>query len=240
MAGTMWTTGVRGTRRWLAHVSLAAAICGSALAMPGAAQTQTGTITGIITTRAGAPPPARVTIDQKVCGDQIADEAIVRDGAGRVANAVVTLTGVTSPANAAAAGVVNEKCRFSPHVQVVRPNAQITTSSSDPMLHTTHAQTADGKTLFNVALPLPRITITRPVAGPGIVRVSCNTHPWMRSWIVVTDELAAVSGADGRFTLTKVPAGSYELRIWHEQLKGAAQKVTVTPGQTTTVPITLQ
>jgi hypothetical protein len=28
-----------------------------------------------------------------------------------------------------------------------------------------------------------------------------------------------------------VPPGTYELRVWHEALKGAPQKVTVSPGK---------
>ena len=200
----------------------------------------TGTITGVVTTKAAVLPPARATIDQNVCGNEVADETIVRDAAGQVANAVLTLAGVKSSANPPAAGVLNEKCRFSPHVQIVRPNATITTLSSDPMLHTTNAANAAGRTLFNVALPLPGIKITKPVGPMGIVRLNCNTHPWMRGWIVVTDEMAAISGADGKFTLANVPAGTYELRIWHEQLKGAPQKVTVAGGQTANVTFALQ
>jgi hypothetical protein len=49
-----------------------------------------------------------------------------------------------------------------------------------------------------------------------------------------------VSGGDGTFKLTNVPAGTFELRVWHEALKGAAQKVTVTPGQTTSVQVLLR
>ncbi len=210
------------------------------LAIPRLDAQTTGTITGVVSTKTPGLPAARVTIDQNVCGNEIADEAIVRDATGRIANAVVTLAGVKASSNAAAAGVMNEKCRFSPHVQIVRPNATITMSSSDPMLHTTNAQTAAGKGLFNVALPLPGIKITKPVAAAGVVRLNCNTHPWMRGWIVVTDEIAAISGADGTFTLTNVPAGTFELRVWHEALKGAPQKVPVTPGQTTAVQVLLQ
>ena len=221
-------------------VIVATAAVGICLVMPMSASQSTGTITGTVTTSSAAPPPARVTIDQGVCGNEIADEAIVRDSAGRVANAVLTLAGIKGPGNPAAAGVMNEKCRFSPHVQLVRPNATITTSSSDKMLHTTNAQTAAGKVLFNVGLPLPGIKITKPVAGAGVVRLNCNTHPWMRGWIVVTDEIAAVSGADGTFVLTNVPAGTFELRVWHEALKGAPQKVTVAAGQTTAITVTLQ
>ena len=61
----------------------------------------------------------------------------------------------------------------------------------------------------------------------------------MRGWIVLTDELAMVTGPDGRFTLPDVPPGTYDLRVWHEALKPAVQKVTVSAGQTTTVTIGL-
>jgi hypothetical protein len=137
--------------------------------------------------------------------------------------------GGTAPVSS---GVMNEKCSFSPRVQVVRPNATIVTSSKDPILHTTNAMTEGGKNLFNVAVPVPGIKIPKPLnTPPGLVRLVCNTHPWMRGYIVVTDEMAAVTGADGSFTLSNVPAGTYELRIWHESLKGAPQKVTITAGQ---------
>jgi plastocyanin len=201
---------------------------------------QAGTITGVVTTKAAGLPPARATIDQNVCGNEVADETVMRDAIGQVANAVITIAGMKSSGNAPAAGVLNEKCRFSPHVQIVRPNATITTSSIDPMLHTTNAANAAGKALFNVALPLPGIKITKPVGPAGVVRLNCNTHPWMRGWIIVTDEMAAISGADGKFTLANVPAGTHELRIWHEQLKGAAQKVTVAAGQAANVSFTVE
>lgn len=206
-----------------------------ALAIPTIDAQGTATITGTVRTKAAGARPVRVTIDQRVCGNELPDEAIVADASGRLANAVITLVGVKGNAAAPRAGVMNEKCRFAPRVQVVRPNAMITTSSKDPILHTTNAQIEGGRPLFNVAVPVPGININKPVNGAGLVRLSCNTHPWMRGWMVVTDDLATVTGADGSFRLPDVPAGTYELRIWHEALKGAPQKVTVTSGQTATI-----
>lgn len=200
---------------------------------------QTGSISGTITTSAKGAAPIRVTVDQKVCGNDLPDEAIVVDAQGHLANAVVILTGAKRPIPGEAL-VTNEKCRFAPRVQIARPNGNMRTTSRDAVLHTTQAQTPDGRTLFNVALPVPGINITKPVGGAGIVRLNCNTHPWMRGWIVVTDEVAAVSGANGRFTIDGVPPGTYEARVWHESLKGAPQKITVVAGKPTEIAFQLR
>ena len=197
-----------------------------------------GSITGTISTSAKGSAPVRVTIDQKVCGSELPDEAIVVDAQGRLANAVVILTGVKrAPADAV---VTNETCRFGPRVQLARPNATIRTTSKDPILHTTQAQLENGRTIFNVALPVPGLNINKPIGASGTVRLSCNTHPWMRGWMIVTDDAGAVSGADGRFTIDNVPPGTYELRVWHEALKGAPQKITVVAGKPTEINFQLK
>ena len=199
---------------------------------------QTGSITGTISTSAKGPAPVRVTIDQKVCGNELADEAVVVDAQGHLANAVVILTGVKRVA--AEAVIMNEKCRFAPRVQVAGPNAAVRTTSKDPVLHTTQAQLENGRLLFNVALPVPGINVSKPIGAAGTVRLSCNTHPWMRGWVIVTDDAAAISGADGTFSIDNVPPGTSELRVWHESLKGAPQKVTVVAGKPTALSISVK
>lgn len=196
-------------------------------------------ITGMVTTAAKGVAPVRVTIDQKVCGQELPDESIVVDSQGRLANAVVIVTGVKRAASRDAS-VTNDKCRFAPRVQVIAPKTSVTTTSRDAVLHTTNAQLENGRSLFNVALPMPGITITKAISPAGHVRLICNTHPWMRGWMVVTEDAAAISGADGRFTIDNVPPGTYELRVWHEALKGAPQKVTVSAGKPTEVSIQLK
>jgi len=198
-----------------------------------------GTVSGIITTSAKAAAPIHVTIDQKVCGSELPDEAIVVDAQGRLANAVVTLVGLKR-ATAVDPVVINDKCRFTPRVQIARPNSNVRTTSKDPMLHTTQAQHDNGRAIFNVALPVPGISMTKPIGPAGVVHLSCNIHPWMRGWIIVSDDASAVSGADGKFAIDNVPPGTYELRVWHEALKSTQQKITVWAGKTSQMNLQLK
>lgn len=204
-----------------------------------AAAAQTGSISGTISTAAKGASPIRVTIDQKVCGNELADEAIVVDPQGHLANAVISVAGLKRLPSAEPS-VTNEKCRFGPRVQLAKPNATVRTTSADAILHTTQAQTPNGATLFNVALPIPGINITKPIGATGPVRLNCNIHNWMRGWIVITDEAAAISSADGSFRIDNVPPGTYELRVWHEALKGTPQKITVVAGKPTVANFALK
>jgi len=198
-----------------------------------------GSVSGIIMTNAKSPAPIHVTIDQKVCGSDLPDEAVFVDAQGHLANAVVTLVGLKR-ATTVDPVVTNEKCRFAPRVQLARPNAHVRTTSKDPMLHTTQAQHDNGRAIFNVALPVPGINMTKPIGPAGVVRLSCNIHPWMRGWVIVSDDASAVSGADGRFSIADVPPGTYELRVWHESLSGAPQKITVVAGKPAVVNFALR
>lgn len=194
-----------------------------------------GTVIGVVTTKEPALKPVRVTIDPAVCGQTVPDESVVVDGAGNLANVVVSVPGVKvqQPAESSFA---NEKCRFVPHVALMRPNGTVKMMSKDATLHTMHAAAADGRAFFNVSIPVPNMTLSRPVDKAGVVTLSCSTHTWMRGYLHVTDELSSVTGADGRFRLEGVPAGTHTLRIWHETLKTSAPvRVMVKDGETATV-----
>jgi hypothetical protein len=203
-------------------------------------QGQGGGVQGVTSTRAKARPPLRLTFDQKVCGTELPDQSIVVDSEGRLANVVVTVVGVKARNQRREVKVLNEKCAFVPRVQVVGTKGTVKTSSTDAVLHTTTVQLADGRQLFNLALPFPNLELARPLDGTGALRVGCSTHQWMRGWLYVTDDLSVVTGPDGRFTLPDLPPGTYRLRFWHEALKAADTTLTVAAGKVATVNVTLQ
>ena len=60
------------------------------------------------------------------------------------------------------------------------------------------------------------------------MRVKCDIHPWMGSWVLVHDTpFQSLTGADGRFAIQGLPAGTYEIEAWHERL-GVLPKQSVT------------
>ena len=65
----------------------------------------------------------------------------------------------------------------------------------------------------------------------GVFEQTCKIHPEMLAYVFVGQNRAAAQVDDkGSFTITGVPAGTYELDVWNPKLKAAAQKVVVTEG----------
>lgn len=200
----------------------------------------TGTIKGVVRTAVRQTlPPLKVTSDQQVCGTSLPDESLSLGTNGAVMNAVVIVSGVKGAGGPQTLVLTNRKCAFQPRVQLAAPKALVTVTSEDPMLHNTHVYDEKDYSLFNVALPAPGVKLTRPVREAGIVKVKCDVHPWMRGFIIVTDEPTSVTMAEGTFEIPNVPAGTHQVRVWHEQLKGPTQPVTVVAGQVATIDFTL-
>lgn len=184
-----------------------------------------GSLTGTVS-YAGSQADATVTPskDTEVCAHDHADRpaGALKATAGKLENAVVWLPGVER-GKAFEPGTVtidNKDCTFHPHVAIGQVGGVVAATNSDPVLHNTNLTlTAGNKKVANIALPKQGQTIEKPLRKPGIVDVQCDAHEWMQAWIFVADNpYAALTDASGSFTMTDVPPGEYDVKVWHELL----------------------
>ena len=203
-----------------------------------------GTIQGKIVFN-GVSPTRKVipTKDVEVCGGPY-EETLVQIGPDKsVQNAVVYLVDIAKgkawgpPAKPPE--IDNVKCKFEPHVQVVRAG-KLDVVNNDPVLHNTHGYYGR-RTAFNLALPNKGQRIPVDLPRPGEVRVDCDAHGWMEGWIYVTENpYYAVTGADGKFTIPDVPAGTYKLVATQPYAAPVEQSVTVAAGKPSDLSIELK
>ena len=63
---------------------------------------------------------------------------------------------------------------------------------------------------------------------PGQVDVFCSIHANMSCVVLVLENpFFAVANARGEYSITNVPAGTYQLKAWHERMPAQLHPVTV-------------
>jgi len=68
---------------------------------------------------------------------------------------------------------------------------------------------------------------------PGLVTLRCDIHDHMRGLILVLDTpYFVVTGADGRFRLSRLPAGHYTLKAWIDSKTIRERPVELKSGET--------
>lgn len=198
---------------------------------------ETGSIKGTVKFKGTAPKAEELNMkSDPFCAKHTAkDESILADAKGGLKNVVVRLVkGVSGAAPAPAGDVVLDQtgCAYSPRVAVAVAGQQILIKNSDQTLHNVHTYKGPA-TLFNQAQPQGFPPLKKKFAKSGdVVKFKCDVHPWMTGWVVVVDNpFFALSGADGSFTIDKVPAGKYTVEYWHEKLGTQTVDVEVKAGK---------
>ena len=175
------------------------------------------------------PEPLPVFKNRALCGAQVPNETLLVGGHGGLRNAVVTFHPLDRKVAAQPMKLVldNKQCAFAPHVQVATVGSDLLLKNSDPILHTVHARLGK-ETLFNVGLPTWR-QVTKRLDRVGLIRIDCDVlHTWMSAVIMVTrTAYFAVSDEHGKFIVDQLPAGPYQVEIWHEKLGMKSMKMTV-------------
>jgi plastocyanin len=203
----------------------------------GAASATTGTITGTITF-SGAPPVMPLvdrSRDPNCPQNEQHAPWVVVSGSGAVRDALVRLpVGAAPPGKPTRTAVIDQKaCTYRPYVIGIVTGQKLIIKNSDPTNHNVRAMNGDDQLFNEMHLQNAGDKVMPIAATPGnAVQLKCDIHPWMESWVAVTDHpFFQVTGADGKFTLANVPPGSYELEVWHPHLGAKKIKVSVEAGK---------
>lgn len=206
----------------------------------------TASISGKVTLSGKAPAAAVISMDaDPVCRSQHStaakDETVMADSKGDLANVFVYVTDAGStPPPAAAVTLTQKGCMYSPHVFGLQVNQPLEIVNDDPTLHNVHCMAVTNDS-FNVGQPSQGMKTEKKFAKPEVlVKFKCDVHSWMHCFAGVTNNpFFSVSGTDGSFKISQLPAGTYTVVAVHEKY-GASQpqKVTVADGASQTVNFT--
>ncbi|MGH7836127.1 MAG: carboxypeptidase regulatory-like domain-containing protein [Candidatus Binatia bacterium] len=200
-------------------------------AYEGGAVKDGGTISGVVKFKGTAPAAKKLDInkDKEVCGKTPKVDQSLAVNNGNLANAVVYLSDIKKGKKAEPAKVVLDQngCEYKPHVLAFPAGTTVEILNPDGILHNVHSY-SKVNTPFNMAQPKFKKAMTVKIDKPEVINVKCDVHGWMTGWLFAADNpYVIVTDNNGSFKLTDVPAGTYNLEVWHETLGKTSQKVTV-------------
>ena len=212
-----------------------------------AGQMGTASISGKVTLKGKVTASAKISMDaDPVCRSQhataVSDETVVADAKGDLANVFVYVKeGAGSyPAPATPVLLDQKGCMYHPHVFGIQVGQALQIQNSDPTLHNVHAMPTvnDG---FNVGQPSQNMKSEKKFAKAEVmVKFKCDVHSWMHCFVgVLNHPFFNVTGTDGAYKISQLPAGSYTLVAWQEKY-GESQpvKVDIKDGEAKTADFT--
>ena len=231
-------------RRFWAHLAILIALTVTAPSR-GA---EWGDLSGTFLFDGKAPKPARLSVnkDLECCGkylDEIVDESITVGPKGGLANVFVWLRLARNQKidvhpdliKAASKPVIldNIHCMFKPHALAFWVGKQpLVTTNSDPIGHAVKMDFLNNPGVNSLVPSGAKVDIKLQNPESVPMPVSCGVHPWEIAYLKVHDSpYVAVTGADGKFTIEKLPVGEWEFQVWQESSGFLAAKSGWTKGR---------
>ena len=184
-----------------------------------------------------------VTQTLAVAGDL--SGTVVAKGARDNRDAVVFLKGVpgTFPAPKKHTVMNQKNLQFIPHVLPILAGTTVDYLNDDDVLHNVFTPAKEYDKFNLGSWPKGQVRSHTFASECDLVCspvMLCNVHPEMEAYVVVLkNPFFAVTGKDGKFAIKGIPAGEYEVCVWHEKLKGASAKVKIAASGTASVVMNL-
>jgi hypothetical protein len=126
-------------------------------------------------------------------------------------------------------------CQYKPHVMGIMVGQPYKILNSDGVLHNIHTLPKINKS-FNQGMPATVKEATTSFDKPeSVFHIKCDVHPWMSAYMAVfTHPFYSVTSADGKYTISGLEPGTYEITAWHEKLGTKTATVTVGGSDTKT------
>ncbi|HWR00574.1 MAG TPA: carboxypeptidase regulatory-like domain-containing protein [Chlorobaculum sp.] len=137
------------------------------------------------------------------------------------------------------ATIEQKNLAFTPHVVAIPVGSTVSFVNRDKVNHDIFADDKSKKLDINTSTPglIKKAVFDKA----GVVNLLCTIHAEMSGYVVVVNSnYYAVTGNDGKFSISNVPPGRYEVEVWSEKLKKTEKKsVTVREGSTSRLTISL-
>lgn len=147
--------------------------------------------------------------------------------------------GAGAPPRSTPAMLAQRDTAFVPAATIVEVGQSVRFPNEDPFFHNVFSYSAPAR--FDLGR-YPRgeakaVTFDKP----GVVKVYCEVHEFMRSVVVVTENpFHAVVGADGGYRITGLPPGTYTLVFLHPDLEPQEREVGITAGAVARLDVQLR
>jgi len=183
---------------------------------------------------------SRILTNEPICAEQYPDgafqETVVVNSNGTLQDVFVYvkqgLPDQEWPVSSEGVLLDQSGCRYHPHVLGIQSGQTLIIRNSDGILHNIHPMPVNNRP-FNLGQPV-EMDSEKSFSTPEVmIPVECDVHDWMLGYIgVLSHPFFAVSGSDGSFSISGLPAGDYVVEAWHELYGTQTISVSVAEGGT--------